>query len=145
MAHIQLQHGIANIMHHRLIENLGQERTRIIQNSRIETQHQTFAEFVNKIIETLLIGGFSQLQEFEADSFAFTLLRITGYDAVSLIELLGMLERQNQNKIGNLNTSHPLPAQRIANLERQIPVHRMTRNNFVRMDRFNRIMGRNLQ
>jgi len=136
MAHIQLQHGIAAVNHSRAVNDLYQERNRISHNLASETQRQ-FTASVNDLARTLLSGGYSQLQEFEADSTALTLLVSAGYNPRSLIELMRVLDSLSGNQLAGLNSTHPLPSQRIANLQRQMPVSRFA-NNTARMERFER-------
>lgn len=143
LAHIQLHHGTADIMNTRLVQQLQQEQQRIFQSISGETQQQLFTELVNEIVQSLFVRGYSQLQEFEADSTAFNMLASAGYNPGSLVELLRIFEKLSGNQIGSLNATHPLPAQRIANLERQMNSRRSSPNTeSVRKDRFGRIMGR---
>jgi predicted Zn-dependent protease len=142
LAHIQLQHGTADIMNTRLVNELTQERERISQNIIMRTQ-QDFTASINEMVNNLFSGGYSQLQEFEADLKAFELLVSAGYYPGSLIELLRILDRIQGNQIARLNTSHPLPALRIDNLERNMPpISQFIDTSSVRRERFNRIMGR---
>lgn len=140
LAHIQLQHGTADIMNARIVRQLVQERDRIFENIASQTPHQVFTESVSAVAETLFNRGYSQLQEFEADVKAVTLLVSAGYNAGSLIELLRILDRFQGDQIGNLNTTHPSPSQRIANLERQPARRPIVDTSSARQERFNRIM-----
>jgi len=142
LAHIQLHHGTAEIMNSRLIQQLEQERQRISSNIVNETQQQMFAEMINEITQTIFTRGYSQLQEFEADSMAYNLLASAGYNPNSLMELLVILERLQGNQLASLNNTHPQPSQRITNLQRQTLTSRTTDNSAVRRERFNRVMGR---
>jgi len=142
IAHIQLRHGIADIMHNRFIQDMTQERNRIQANLAGETQQQIFTMSVNEIVETLFSRGYSQIQEFEADSMAFNLLAASGYYPGSLIELLRIMERSQGYQSAGLNNSHPLPLQRISNLDSRFPASRFTNTSFVRRARFDRIMER---
>ena len=135
LAHIQLEHGIAEIKNNRLIQDLFAE------SERIRNQQQIFIASVNQLVQTLLSGGYSQLQEFEADSMALMLLASAGYNPQSLVELLRIFERLQINQIGNLNNTHPLPAERIARIEQQSAVFRLTDTGFFRRNRFVHIMG----
>ena len=142
MAHIQLQHGIAVISHSNLVQNLNQERQRIGQSLRNETQQQLFTEAVGEFVQSLFSGGYSQIQEFEADSTAFSILAAAGYYPGSLVELFGILGRIQGNQSGSLNSTHPLPAQRIANLLGKMSAYRATDTSANRRARFFRVMGR---
>ena len=138
MAHIQLQHGIAAVNQSRAVNDLYQERNRISQSLASETQRQ-FTVSVNDLVQTLFSGGYSQLQEFEADSTALRLLISAGYNPQSIIELMRILDSLQGNQTAGLNSTHPLPSQRIANLQRQIPVSRFA-DNAARMERVRRAM-----
>ncbi|MCL2237062.1 MAG: M48 family metallopeptidase [Treponema sp.] len=143
MAHIQLRHGIAVISHSNLVQNLNQERQRLSQNLNNEAQQQLFTAAVGEFTQSLFSGGYSQLQEFEADSTAFNLLLLAGYNPESLIDLFGILGRLQGDQRGNLNSTHPLPSQRIENLTRQRRIANRTGNNtIVRRERFLRVMER---
>jgi len=142
MMHVQLQHGFSEIMQSRLNQELNRDRTRILQEIENKTQQQMFTETVNEMAQTLLGKGYSQLQEFEADRMAYTLLAAAGYNPGNFIELLKILEQLQGNQAASLNNSHPLPSQRIANLSRQTPVIRQTENSSIRRERFNRIVVR---
>jgi len=144
LAHIQLNHGTAEIKNARLIQYLGNEQQRISQSVPLEIQRQVFTEIVDEIVQSLFTKGYSQLQEFEADSNAYNLLVSAGYNDRSLIELLRILESESQNQIGSLNSTHPLPVQRIANLQKVMNANRFANNSMsVRKNRFDRIMERN--
>ncbi|MCL2254679.1 MAG: M48 family metalloprotease [Lachnospiraceae bacterium] len=142
MAHIQLRHGIAVIQHSNLVQNLNQERRRISQSLGNETQQQLFTAAVDEFIQSLFSGGYSQLQEFEADSTAFSLLVSAGYNPASLVELFGLLGKLQGNQAGSLNSTHPLPAQRIGNLQGMMNAYRGADTGGVRRERFLRGMGR---
>jgi predicted Zn-dependent protease len=142
LAHIQLKHGIADIRHTRLIQDLEQEKNRISNTMAADDQLQRFSDSVNEIVQTLFSRGYSQLQEFEADSFALSLLSSAGYNPASYLELLKILEKLRINQTGGLNESHPLPAQRIARVERELLAYNKRDNSSVRQERFLSIMRR---
>jgi predicted Zn-dependent protease len=139
MAHIQLEHAVADIKQTRVTQRLGQEQQRLSQG--LSGQQQEFTQSVNQIVNSLLGRGYSQLQEFEADNAAVTLLALAGYNPESLIELIRIMGRLQGSQMASLNNSHPLPSQRIANLERR-PVPRVANTTSARVARFNRIMAR---
>jgi predicted Zn-dependent protease len=142
LAHIQLKHGIENIRHTRLIQDLEREKNRISKDINFDSQLREFSDYVNEIVQKLFSGGYSQLQEFEADFFALSLLSSAGYNPASYLELLKILEKLQVNQTGGLNESHPLPAQRIARVERELLAYSKRDNISMRQERFSRIMGR---
>jgi predicted Zn-dependent protease len=68
-------------------------------------------------MDTMLKNGYSQSQEFEADREAVTLLLKSGYDPMALQDMLKTLQRVQKSQKGGFNTTHPSPAERIANIE----------------------------
>jgi len=145
LAHIQLKHGIADIEHLRFIQDLKQEKNRISNTFTLESQLRSFSDSVNEITQTLFSRGYSQLQEFEADTFALSLLSSAGYNPESYLELLKILEKLNIKQTGGLNESHPLPAMRIARVEKELSAYVKKNDSSVRQRRFLNIMGRESQ
>lgn len=139
MAHIQLQHSVAIIKHSAAVQGLSRERQRLNMSLSSEI---IFSAAVGEIVQSLLSGGYSQLQEFEADSTAFSFLASAGYNPASLIELMRIFDSFQWDQTGSLNSTHPLPSQRIDNLSRQSRSINRFADNAVRRERFNRIMGR---
>jgi len=142
IAHVQLKHGMAVISHSNLVQNLNQESQQINESLNRETSKKLFTAAVDEFLETLIVGGYSQLQEFEADSTAFTMLVSAGYYPGSFIDMLRLLERTQGDHTGSLNSTHPQPAHRISNLQRQMNSYRAADNSSIRKARFSRIMGR---
>jgi len=142
LAHIQLKHSTSNINHDRLVRQLEQERNRISSGLGIESMQDIFSESISEIVDTMFGRGYSQLQEFEADSAALILLVSAGYNPSSYLDLLRIFERFSVSRAASLNNSHPSPALRIANLQRNMPIFWRTDTSSTRRDRFTRIMGR---
>jgi len=141
LAHIQLQHSIGELKHIRFTQQLSADRNRMSRNAR-GAQNEAFTESIGQMVDALFSRGYSQLQEFEADSAAYAMLAASGYNPDSLIDLLRIIDKTTGNKTAALNTSHPLPMQRIANLEKQKTSFQRINNSAVRTDRFNSIMKR---
>jgi len=143
LAHIMLRHGIKIIDDMRItseIDLMAQQAAAFAGNSNLI--NSAFRDSVNEIFFNMTRSGYSVPQEFEADITAVELLTAAGYNSGGLLEMLNILQRIQRNQRGGFNDTHPAPAQRIANLERQMLTHRMTDNSSVRRERFNRIMGR---
>ena len=148
LAHIQLKHSTKDITNTRLTGQLANERERISQSLTEETQRQ-FTESVSEMIQTFFGKGYSQLQEFEADNTAISLLVSAGYNGQSLMDLLVILQglQSSQNDriksgVGLFNT-HPSPSMRISSLQtRMQSLNGIADNREVRIDRFKRITGR---
>jgi predicted Zn-dependent protease len=72
------------------------------------------------MVNTLFKNGFSQEQEFEADITAVGLLGNAGYDPAALARMLEILETIQPLQPGGFNTTHPPPAERLANLKKLV-------------------------
>jgi predicted Zn-dependent protease len=121
LAHIQLRHAAAIIDDQRLVQDLslsaGRAASAASGNARARKQ-ALFNRHISDMVYTLFKNGFSQAQEFEADLRAVTLLRNAGYDPAALGRMLAILEKIQPLRPGGFNTTHPLPADRLANLSR---------------------------
>jgi predicted Zn-dependent protease len=122
LAHIQLRHAAAIINDQRLAGELSQSADRASsiasRNAGSREEAVIFDRNISVMVNTLFKNGFSQEQEFEADTAAVALLRGAGYDPSALVTMLRVLERVQPLHPGGFNSTHPSPAARLANLER---------------------------
>jgi predicted Zn-dependent protease len=146
LAHIQLQHGIKNIKHVRLVQdlqNLSSSAARLAsREASIEERNLLFQESITGMINALMKNGYSQIQELDADSWALSLLSAAGYDPGSLLELFRFLERSQGNQAGGFISTHPLPLQRIAAVEKDLANYHVPDTRSFRKNRFARAMNR---
>jgi predicted Zn-dependent protease len=68
----------------------------------------------------MMQNGYSQQQEFEADSTGMAFLSLAGYEPSSLLDMLRVLERTQSSHPGGFNKTHPTPAQRITNAQKTV-------------------------
>ena len=94
-----------------------------------------FNESVGEIVQTMVNSGYSQTQEFEADTTAMRLMASAGYKPSGLIEMLTSL-RSVQTSGSGFGKTHPTPAQRITNAERTVRTYSVTDNSASRQARF---------
>ena len=119
IAHIQLQHGLKAIKNSRINNALVVTGTSAAGAALDMPELQSiFNESVNEIITTMMNNGYSQTQEFEADTMAMDLLALAGYEPSSLLDMLRSLERNQSGQRGGFNRTHPTPAQRITNAQK---------------------------
>ena len=144
IAHIQLNHGLSEIKHNRLIQDFNMERNRILSSDIFGANEFsiTFNEIVDQYINILFAGGYSQLQEIEADKYAISLLASAGYYPGSLIDVLHVYESLQPDWLASLKTSHPLPFQRISSARQQAALYRIMDTRSVRISRFLCFMGK---
>jgi len=99
LAHIQLRHGMRAVRSNRDAQDWVSQ----------------FMLSGGKTIADRINSGFSQVQEYDADIAALSLLAGAGYNPQSLIEMLTELEKIQGSKSGGFNSTHPSPASRLVN------------------------------
>ncbi|MDR2363180.1 MAG: M48 family metalloprotease [Spirochaetaceae bacterium] len=128
IAHIQLQHSIKAIKTSRITQAIMITGTSAAnaagQYLDLKELTDVFDESVGNIVTTLVNNGYSQTQEFEADTLALALLASAGYTPSSLIEMLQSLEQNQPKHPGGFNKTHPAPAQRINNVRERVNNYR---------------------
>ena len=121
LAHIKLKHGASLIAEMRFTEDMTAMAQRAFEFSRNAPAAQrliNLRDSVSVVVDTLMRNGYSQIQEFEADQEALILLALSGYNPRALIQVLEILQKMPNSENIMLNTTHPSPSERIANIER---------------------------
>jgi len=122
LAHIILKHSLDIINDTRFTNEMMAAADRAAdiaaKNSANAKQLLYFRESITKTVDTLMKNGYSQAQELGADSEAIVLLAYAGYDPTALVDMLKILQRVQTSRKGGFNTTHPSPAERIANVEK---------------------------
>ncbi|MCL2806448.1 MAG: M48 family metalloprotease [Treponema sp.] len=138
IAHIQLQHSIKAIKNSRITQALmitGTAAAGAATGMDVRQLTEVFNETIGEIVQTLVTNGYSQSQEFEADTTAMSLMASAGYNPSGLTDMLRTLSATQTGTAG-FGRTHPTPAQRITNAERTINNHRVTDNSASRQARF---------
>jgi predicted Zn-dependent protease len=118
LAHIQLQHSIMAIKSSRVVNafaTTGSSLAGLALSELTEMLDEAASDIVFAMQE-----GYSQNQEFAADTLALELLADTGYEPSSLIAMLRSLEQNQPSSSGGFVKTHPSPEDRIAQLERPL-------------------------
>jgi predicted Zn-dependent protease len=139
IAHIQLQHSIKAIKNSRITNALivtGTSAAGAATGYNVNEMTDIFRESVGDIVTTLVNSGYSQTQEFEADSTALSLLASAGYNPSGLTEMLKELDKVQSSRPGGFNRTHPTPAQRLTNAEKSIGQYSVPDTSSYRQDRF---------
>ena len=140
MAHIQLQHGIKAIRNSRITQAVmvtGTSALGAAAGLNVVELTNIFNESVGEIITTMVNSGYSQSQEFEADTTAIELMASAGYDPTGLMLMLRALETRTGNSQGSgFGKTHPSPAQRIVNAERVLGQYRVPDTRSYRQPRY---------
>ncbi|MDR2739495.1 MAG: M48 family metalloprotease [Treponema sp.] len=122
IAHIQLNHSVSLINHMRLTRDLSNVADKAAgiaaREASLSERKMFFDNAVREMVTTLVVSGYTREQEFEADSYALTLLALAGYSPVSLTEVLTLLQRAGGT--GGYNGTHPSPDLRINNVRREL-------------------------
>jgi predicted Zn-dependent protease len=124
IAHIQLQHSIKAIKTSRITQAImitGVSSANAAgQYMDLRELTDVFDESVGNIVTTMVNNGYSQSQEFDADTRALSLLASAGYTPVSLVAMLQSLEQNQPKHPGGFNKTHPAPALRISNVRQTV-------------------------
>jgi len=145
LAHIQLRHGMSIIVNMKLNDQITAMADRAAElagkDSPAVKSAVEFRSSVNALFDTMLLDGYSQIQEFEADREAARLLAAANYNPGAYVEMLKVLQRVQRSREGGFNNTHPSPEQRIANMAGVIS-HTYYRDTFsYRSARFRKITG----
>ncbi|MDR1904957.1 MAG: M48 family metalloprotease [Treponema sp.] len=139
VAHIQLEHALGIIDEMKVYSSLRAtaDRAEAIASRGMSEEERKllFNSSINQIVETLLKNGFSQEQEFQADTQALSLLASAGYNPNSLIDMIRILGN-NTRQSGGIKSTHPSPSMRINNLQRTVRNFRVTDTTRYRVNRF---------
>jgi len=143
ISHIQLQHGLKAIKNSRITQALVVTGTSAASaaagNYNLGEITSAFSDSINEIITTMVVNGYSQTQEFEADTNAMVLLSLAGYEPSSLIDMLKVLEKNQSSHPGGFNKTHPTPTQRIANAQKTVDSFNVADTSSYREARYNAV------
>jgi len=126
LAHIMLKHSLSIIDNFRFYNEMSSMADRAAQlagYTEAAARYLYFRNSVTATIDALLINGFSQDQEFEADAGAVVLMAAAGYNPISLLEMLSILQRIQSSQKGGFNATHPSPAQRTENARKYVTLY----------------------
>jgi len=119
-----LSHSISIISDVRLMNEMSSIADRAAgiagRASSAAGQTLTFRESISQMVDALMINGYSQTQEFEADREAMSLLYKAGYESRALPDLLRVFQRISGSQRGGFFSTHPNPGERITNVERSM-------------------------
>ncbi|MCL2318996.1 MAG: M48 family metalloprotease [Treponema sp.] len=143
VSHIQLQHGLKAIKNSRVTQALvvtGTSAASAAAGSyNLGEMTDIFSQSVGEIITTMVVNGYSQSQEFDADATAMSLLALAGYEPSSMIDMLKVLEKNQSAHPGGFNKTHPTPTARIANAQKTVGNYSVTDTRSYRVARFSAV------
>ncbi len=124
IGHVQFKHGIQSIEKGRVTEAIaiiGIEATKTFAGGDIATLTETFEGSINDITTTMINNGYSRSFEDEADNSAVTILSRVGYNPVSLIKMLEIMDKRLDPGGLDFAKTHPSPQSRIKYVKSIIP------------------------
>jgi predicted Zn-dependent protease len=138
IAHVQLQHSVKSIKTSRFTNAVLATGSAAATAAGTNTGELTeiFGESVNEAVNTMVNNGYSQTQEFAADSLALSLLASAGYTPSSLVEMLQSLNQKQSGQTGGFSKTHPTPAQRITNVNKTLNQYTVTDTRSFRTARY---------
>jgi predicted Zn-dependent protease len=133
IAHIQLQHGLDGIKKSRKMAALGSIATAAASNR--SQLVGAFTESVSESVTDLVNSGYSKSAEYDADATALSLLASAGYQPTAILGMLANLEK-NEKAGSGFGKTHPAPADRIANVNKNIGKYTVTDTTSARKSRY---------
>jgi predicted Zn-dependent protease len=122
IAHIQLNHSVELIKYMRITNDLSNTADRAAtvaaREASLSERKTLFDNAVREMVTALVVNGYAQEQEFQADIYAIKLLALAGYSPASMVDALTILQRTTTR--GGFNSTHPSPARRIANVQQEL-------------------------
>lgn len=139
LSHVMLKHGMKMIDDMKIDEEINAMARQAAGFSGNSGQRiVVFRDSVSGLFYAMAKNGYSVPQEFEADIAAVDLLAAAGYTPTSFIDLLRLFQRNEPLWDEGFGTTHPNPAQRIANVERKAKSYRVADTRSHRKARFER-------
>lgn len=130
IGHIQLKHSLKSIKTSRY--------TQAIKDTVGAALATNLDNAVGEVISDMVNNGYSQQQEFDADSFAIQLMADSGYDPQAIIGMLqNMKSRSSSNTGKGLFKTHPSPDKRITNANKTLPMLLVNDTKSYRIKRYN--------
>ncbi|GHV95760.1 hypothetical protein AGMMS50293_20800 [Spirochaetia bacterium] len=150
IAHIQMRHSVKAITTSRITQAImagsgsTREKAEEIANATgldLNTVAAIFNEAAGEMTSALVNNGYAQVQEFNADYTAVTLLAASGYSPQGLTDMLRELERTQKSRPGSgfnngFSQTHPTPAQRLSAVQTTIGLYRPGDTRSYRQSRF---------
>jgi Zn-dependent protease with chaperone function len=121
LAHVMLRHSIEIINSTRfeaeMSEIAGWASATAAKVSPEAARANNFRNSVASTIDAIMTNGYSQQQEYAADTEAVVLLVSTGYDPRAMRSVLDLLQQNMPQRVTGLYSTHPSPAMRINNIQ----------------------------
>ena len=142
IGHIQLKHGLKAIKSSRFADASRQAVSTISSAAGLSGPAQALDGMTGDIVNQMMECGYSKTQEYEADSFAASLLFTSGYNPYGIVDMLTALDKKQEGKTTGFYKTHPAPKSRITKLDAQLRTYHHCSSSEIRNQRFNKVLGR---
>jgi len=119
VGHVQLKHGLRAIKGSRYSEFgaiVVMEAGKALTDSEFSQLVESFEGTISDITTTMINNGYSRSLEEDADKSAVTIMKRVGYDPVSLVNMLGTMDKKLKPGGMDFAKTHPSPKNRISYL-----------------------------
>ena len=144
IGHVENRHGLQAIKKSRVtaaLSTLAVEGAKNLGSRDLAELTRTFENSITDITATLVNSGYSREFERQADNSAVTILQRIGYDPNGLVDMLGQMHRRLRPGSAGFGRTHPLPAERVADIQARTGIFRPVPLQPARQARFERLMG----
>ncbi len=132
IAHVTLKHGLEAIKSSNLTQAftiLGTEAVKEYSGSQLASLTEAFSGSIDDIVNKMVMSGYSQSQEFDADAMALAIAYRAGYDPAGLMGFLTTLRNASKGApdAGFFKT-HPPAGDRLAKAEKEAKKKKLVGN-----------------
>lgn len=124
IAHVSHRDGVNAISKSRWTQVVTLVGTNTAQNYSPQVLSQLVGLFegvIDDVFKTLVVNGYSQSQEYQADEAAMSYLSKAGYNPSALKDFLNRLISQGTTSGGGILKIHPATADRVKNITKKMP------------------------
>ncbi|HWR13113.1 MAG TPA: M48 family metallopeptidase [Rectinemataceae bacterium] len=123
IAHVSLGHGLASVQGARLTKIASEFAINAgnASGGDIAAFTSAFGDSISELAKIIVISGYSQTYEFQADLEARNIIASAGYDLNALSRLIGHLPRREEGNTAGFAVTHPEPASRQEALRSSLP------------------------
>ncbi len=146
IGHVQLKHGLQAIKKSRItsaLVTIGTEGAKTFGKEDLASLTATFEDSISDITAALVNNGYSRKFERQADIAAVTILKRVGYDPNGLVNMLKMMDKKLKPGSPDFAKTHPSPASRIADIQKDIERYAGGKGRKARHARFLAALGNN--
>lgn len=124
VSHVLLDHSIKGIETNKNVSKVTSfwgnfvESSEVVLGDKIADILDSYTDLIDSAAVNVFEKGYSQKQEFEADTKALQLMAVAGYNPYAIIDMLEKIKQNESNSKGMKN--HPSAEKRIANIQSRL-------------------------